>query len=280
MTAAARPAAPLGRLVRVELRVELRRPRTLIMLVVLALLPVVIGLGVTTRGPSGAMGGAATGLIAAVTQNGLMLPVAALGVALALLLPLGVSIAAADALAGEAAHGTLRGLLLAPVSRPRLVGIKAFGVLVVAVLEVSVVTVSGLLAGLVIVGGGGQLLTLSGSSVGLGEALTRVVMAACWAVPQVAAVGAVALAVSALTDHPLVVMATVLGGAIVFGVLHAIPSLEWLHPVLLTSGWTSLADVLRDPLPTDELTHSTLLAVCYLTVGLAVAVIGTLRREA
>jgi len=122
-----------------------------------------------------------------------------------------------------------------------------------------VVTVSGLLAGLVIVGGGASCspCRVLGR---LGEALTRVVMAACWAVPQVAAVGAVALAVSALTDHPLVVMATVLGGAIVFGVLHAIPSLEWLHPVLLTSGWTSLADVLRDPLPTDELTHSTLLA--------------------
>ena len=54
--------------------------------------------------------------------------------ALALLLPLAVAMAAADAIAGEAAHGTLRGLLLAPVGRLRLVGMKAFGVLVVAVL--------------------------------------------------------------------------------------------------------------------------------------------------
>ncbi len=40
---------------------------------------------------------------------------------------------------------------------------------------------------------------------------------------------------------------------IVFGVLSAIPSLDWLQPYLLTSGWTSGADVLRDPLPAHGL---------------------------
>jgi ABC-2 type transport system permease protein len=279
-----RPAtAPLLRLLRTELRTELRRPRTLVTLGVLALVPLLIGIGVTARGPTGdALAGApgpGPGLIAAVTSNGLMLPVTALRVALILLLPLGISIAAADALAGEAAHGTMRGLLLAPVSRPRLVGIKAFGVLAVAVLDVAAVTVVGLLAGTTFVGGGGVLLTLSGSSVGLGSALGRIALAAGWTLLQVAAVGAVALAVSALTDHPLVVLATVLGGALVFGVLNAIPSMDWLRPVLLTSGWSSLTDLLREPVPTDGLGHSALVAVGYLVVGLAVAVAGTLRRE-
>jgi ABC-2 type transport system permease protein len=278
-------AAPLLRLLRTELRTEPRRPRTLVTLGVLALVPLLIAIGVTTLGTAGdALSGApgpgpGPGLIAAVTANGLMLPVAALRIALILLLPLGICIAAADALAGEAAHGTLRGLLLAPVSRPRLVGIKAFGVLMVAVLEVAAVTVVGLLAGVCIVGGGGTMLTLSGTSVGLGSALARVALAACWTLLQIAAVGAVALAVSALTDHPLVVLATVLGGALVFGVLNAIPSLNWLRPVLLTSGWSSLVDLLRDPVPTDGLVHSTLVAAGYLVVGLAVAVAATRRRE-
>jgi ABC-2 type transport system permease protein len=276
-------AAPLLRLLRTELRTELRRPRTLVTLGVLALVPLLIAIGVTTLGTAGdALSGApgpGPGLIAAVTANGLMLPVTALRVALILLLPLGICIAAADALAGEAAHGTLRGLLLAPVSRPRLVGIKAFGVLMVAVLEVAAVTVVGLLAGVCIVGGGGTMLTLSGTSVGLGSALARVALAAGWTLLQIAAVGAVALAVSALTDHPLVVLATVLGGALVFGVLNAIPSLNWLRPVLLTSGWSSLVDLLRDPVPTDGLVHSTLVAAGYLVVGLAVAVVATRRRE-
>ncbi|HEX4250716.1 MAG TPA: ABC transporter permease subunit [Pseudonocardia sp.] len=279
-----RRSAPLPRLLRSELRFGLAGPRTLITLAVLSLIPLLIGIGVTARGPAGdalaAAPGPGPGLIAAITGNGLMLPISALRVTLFLLMPLGVSIAAADALAGEAAHGSLRGLLLAPIGRGRLVAVKAFGVLAVAVLEVAVVTVLGLVAGLTFVGGGGQLLTLSGTSVGFGDAMARIGVAAGWALLQVAAVGAVALAVSALTEHPLVVPATVLGAAIVFGVLNVIPSLGWLRPVLLTSGWSSVTDLLRDPVPTDGLTHSALLAAAYLVLGLAVAVAGTLRREA
>jgi ABC-2 type transport system permease protein len=210
-----------------------------------------------------------------------VLPVAAITAALALLLPLAVAMAAADALAGEAAHGTLRGLLLAPVGRLRLVGMKAFGVLVVATLAVLALVVVGVLAGLMVVGGAeGQLVTLSGTTVGLGDALGRVALVAVWTVGQLAAVGAVALAVSALTEHPSVVLASVLGGLIVFGVLSAIPALDWLQPYLLTTGWTASADVLRDPMPLDGLAESSLRALCYLAVGAGLTVHRMLRRDA
>jgi ABC-2 type transport system permease protein len=280
------PAAPVTRLLRAELALVLRRRRTLVALGVLAAVPVVLGVGVAASGgPAGSgvgahASGARSGLMVAAAQNGLMLPVTALAVALSLLLPLAVSIPAADALAGEAAHGSLRGLLLAPVSRPRLVGIKAAGVLAVAALAVLAVTVVGVLAGLAIVGGGGQLLTLSGSTVDARAALARVALAAGWTLLQVLAVGAVALAASALTDRPLVAVGVVVGGVIVSGLLATVPSLDWLRPWLLTSGWSALVDVLRDPLPTDGLTHGALLALGYLLFGLAIAVVGTVRREA
>ena len=122
--------APLGRLLAAELRWVLRRPRTLVMLGLFALIPVLIAIGVAV---ADRRAGPGRGLIGAVAGNGLVLPIAAMTVALALLLPLAVAMAAADAIAGEAASGTLRGLLLAPVGRVRLVGMKAFGVLVVAV---------------------------------------------------------------------------------------------------------------------------------------------------
>jgi ABC-2 type transport system permease protein len=221
------------------------------------------------------------GLIGAVAGNGLVLPVAAITAALALLLPLAVAMAAADALAGEAAHGTMRGLLLAPVGRLRLVGMKAFGVLVVATLAVLALAVVGVLAGLMVVGGAdGQLVTLSGTTVGLGDALGRVALVTVWTVGQLAAVGAVALAVSALTEHPSVVLASVLGGLIVFGVLSAIPALDWLQPYLLTTGWTASVDVLRDPMPLDGLAESSLRALCYLAVGAGLTVHRMLRRDA
>jgi ABC-2 type transport system permease protein len=266
---------PLSRLLGAELRWVLRRPRTLVMLGVFALVPVLISIGVAVADGTG------NGLIGAVTGNGLMLPVVAITVALALLLPLAVAMVAADAIAGEAAQGTLRGLLLAPVGRLRLVGMKAFGVLVVATLAVLALAVVGVLAGLMVVGGAeGQLVTLSGTTLGLGEALRRVALVAVWTIGQLAAVGAVALAVSALTEHPSVVIASVLGGLIVFGVLSAIPALGWLEPYLLTSGWTAGADVLRDPMPLDGLLESTWRALCYLALGAGLTVFRMLRRDA
>jgi ABC-2 type transport system permease protein len=270
-------SAPLGRLLGAELTWVLRRPRTLVMLGVLGAIPVLIAIGVTVvadgrRGP---------GLVGAIAGNGLVLPVASITLALALLLPLAVTTAAADAIAGEASTGTLRGLMLAPVGRLRLVVMKAFGVLVVATLAVLVIAVVGVLAALVVVGSAdGQLVTLSGTTVGIGEAIGRVLISVVWTVGQLAAVGAIALAISSWTEHPLVVLASVLGGLIVFGVLTAIPALDWLQPYLLTSGWTAGADVLRDPLPLGGLIDSSLKALCYTAVGAGLTTYRMLRRDA
>ena len=270
--------APLTRLLRSELRWVLRRPRTQIALGLLALVPVLIGIGImATDSPAG------SGLLTQIAGNGLVLPVVALSISLTLLLPLAVTMAAADALAGESAHGTLRGLLLAPVSRTRLVLVKAIGVLAVAVAAVAAVAVLGMVTGLVLIGPSGStngMLTLSGTEVGPGSALLRVSLAAAWTVGQLAAIGAVALAVSSATDHPLVVLAAVLGGLIVFGVLSAIPALNWLQPLLITTGWFAIVDVLRDPLPLDGLAASSLRAGCYLLVGVGLTLLRTTTREA
>jgi ABC-2 type transport system permease protein len=277
---APRATAPLGRLAAAEVRWVLRRPRTLVLLVLLALIPVAVGVGVALTGGPGSGDGDGPGLVAAVAGNGLVLPIAAMSLALALLLPLTVATAAADALAGESAHGTLRGLLLAPVGRGRLVVMKAAGVLTVAVLAVLVIAVVGIVTGLIVVGGpSGTMITLSGTTLGFGEALGRVALVAAWTLGQVLAVAAVALAISAFTEHPLVVLASVLGGLIVFGVLAAIPSLAWLEPFLLTSGWDAGTDALRDPLPLDALASSTWRALAYLAVGAAVTVWQVRRRD-
>lgn len=266
--------APLGRLLGSEVRWVLRRPRTLVMLGLFALMPILIAIGVVASGRTGG------GLIGNVVGNGLVLPVVTLILALALLLPLAVGMAAADAIAGEVAAGTLRGLLIAPVSRLRLVGMKAFGVLVVAVLATLLIAVVGALAGIVVVGGTGHLVTLSGTTVGPLDALGRIALVVVWAIGQLAAIGAIALAISAWTEHPLIVLAGVLGMVIVFGVLSAIPALDWLQPYLLTSGWTAGADVLRDPLPSHGLVQSSLRALCYLALGGGLTAYRMIRRDA
>jgi ABC-2 type transport system permease protein len=115
------------------------------------------------------------------------------------------------------------------------------------------------------------MITFDGTTLSFGGALGRVAIATGWVAVQIWAVCAVALAVSACTDHPMVVMAATLAGAIVFGVLSTIPSLSWLQPYLLTNSWTSLTDVLRDPMPTSGLVHGILEAACYGVIGWSLA---------
>ena len=268
--------APLGRLLRSEVVWVFRRPRTWISLILLALVPIVIAIGIQIGGgPRGARGGS---IYSAIVGNGFVLPVVALAANLTLLLPLVAAMWSADAIAGEASHGTLRGLLIAPVGRVRLLGVKAFGVAVAVLAACVLITVVGAITGLIVVGSQGML-TLSGTTLSTGAAIGRLAIAAGWVAVQVWAVGAIALAISTWTEHPLVVLAATIAGAIVFGVLSAIPALSFLQPYLLTNSWTSLTDVLRDPMPTDGLIHGLAEAGCYLVIGLSVALARMVSRD-
>lgn len=270
--------APLTRMLRSELRWVFRRPRTLVGLAALSLLPVAIGIGVALSG--GPTQGDGPPLIAAVAGNGLVLPIAALSMAIFLLLPIAVSIVAADALAGESAHGTLRGLLLAPVERVRLVVVKVAGVLAVTTAGVALISAVGVVTGMLVVGDAGSTITLSGTELSAWASLGRVSLAAVWTIGQLCAIGALALAVSAFTDHPLVVLAVSIGWLVVTTVLLAIPALGWLQPVLLPTGWTAMADVLRDPVPFDDLLTSTYRAGCYVVIGLGITLARMATRDA
>lgn len=268
--------APLWRLMRSELSWVFRRPRTWISLILLAAVPIVVAVGVLiSNGPRDSRGGS---LYSDLAGNGLALPVIALFITLSLLLPLVGAMWAADALAGETSHGTLRGLLIAPVSRLRLLGIKAFGVATAIFAATVLIAIVGMVTGFVIVGSNGMV-TLSGTTLSTWDALGRLGIAVGWVTIQVWAVAAIALAISACTEHPLVVMAATLAGAIVMGVLSAIPQLSWLQPYLLINSWTNLTDVLRDPMPTGSLLYGLGEAGCYLLVGLSLALARTVTKD-
>jgi ABC-2 type transport system permease protein len=270
-----RTKAPVVRLLRSELRFMIRRPRTLVAFGVLAVAPVIAAVAMSLATTAVNNGQISTdrqlaSIASIVADNGMILPVFVLMLSMVMLLPMLSSMWSADALAGETQTGALRGLLLAPVSRVRVLAVKAFGVAVVTTLAVVTLTVFGILAGLTILGGDG-LLTMSGTTLPVGESLGRVALMAALVTIQVWAVAAVALAVSAATEHPLVVMASTLGGIIIFTILNNIPALDWLHPWLLTDGWDSLADVIRDPMPTDGITDGLLRAACYIVIGYSLA---------
>ncbi|MEU5691555.1 ABC transporter permease [Actinosynnema sp. NPDC020468] len=262
--------APLGRQLRSELRWILRRPRTVIGLASLCLVPVLAGVGLWFA--VGDDGTAGPGLAAIIAGNGLLLPVFTLFLALPLLLPLVGAIWAADGLAGEAQHGTLRGLLISPIGRMRLLFVKAFGVAAMTLAAVTLIAVVGTVVGLILFGGDGML-TLSGTTLGVGAAVGRIVLTILLVTVQVWGVAAIALAISACTEHPLVVMAATMAGVIVSAVLGVFTALDWLQPYLITSAWEGLTDVMRDPMPTDGLWNATGLAACYILIGVSLAAI-------
>lgn len=280
---AGRRRAPLGRLLRAEVRWIFRRPRTLVVLALLAALPVITGIAVdltldgggapVDAGPPGAGPGASDGgppIFVTMATSAFVLPLGSLMTLLMLMLPLTVAMASGDALAGEQSHGTLRGWLLAPVSRGRLLLVKAVGVLVVALVAAGVVVASGLVTGLVLAGTDG-LVSMSGTELSIADVLWRLGVAVAWATLYLMAIGAVALAISASTEHPMVVVVGVLGGLIVSVVLLQISALDWLHPYLLPSSLAGLVDLIRDPVSFDGLTEGAIRAGCYLVIGISLA---------
>src|SRR5260221_5912330 len=112
------------RLLRSELGLVFLRRRNLALLVVLAAVPVLLGIVLRVSSPQTGAGGGGPAFLGQVTGNGVFLAFLALVVELTLILPLAVAVVAGDSIAGEAGRGTLRYLLAVPAGRTRLLGIK------------------------------------------------------------------------------------------------------------------------------------------------------------
>jgi ABC-2 type transport system permease protein len=291
MTAAAFPSVQVRsghdavgtlRLVLAELRWIFRRPRTLVVLGLLAVIPIIVGVGLKLVSNGGGGNGQSEGsdaLLGSAIGNGFVLPIATLTLTLALLLPLAAAMTGADAIAGEVSNGTLRGWLIAPVSRGRLLAVKAIGVAIVALVASVAISAIGMITGLII-NGTGSLFTLDGTTLSVWDAAGRVAMAAGWVTLQLWAVGAVALAISACTEHPLLVVVSVLAGDIVFTILGYLSAVDWLHPFLLTRDWsTAIGELLRDPVPTGQLGEGALRAVSYIFIALSLAYARIITRD-
>src|SRR6476659_4438341 len=194
--AAVRLRRPSTRFFRSELRLIFRRRRNLAGLVVLAGVPVLIAVAVRVSTPRHDRGG--PDFFSSITENGLFVALAALTIELGLFLPLAVAAISGDSIAGEANIGTLRYLLTVPVHRARLLGVKYLAIVIFSVVATLTVTVTGIVMGLALFGGGDMTL-LSGTQIGFGEGLARVLAASLYLSLCFASLGAVGLFVSTLT---------------------------------------------------------------------------------
>ena len=251
-----------------ELRLILGRRRNQAGLLVLAAVPVFISIAV--KSTLSQPGQDAPDFFRSITGNGLFVALAALTIELGLFLPLAVSVVAGDSVAGEANIGTLRYLLVTPVTRLRLLLVKYAGIVIGAFVATYVVTLVGMLMGLILFGGGPMTL-LSGTQISFGAGLLRVVLAAAYLALGLSALGAVGLFASTLTEQPIAAMiATIMVSSTSF-VLDSIPQVAWLHPYLLTHHWLDFGDLFRDPIAWNNILSGVGLAASYAVVFFAAA---------
>ncbi|MEV0143533.1 MULTISPECIES: ABC transporter permease [unclassified Nonomuraea] len=246
----ARRAGAFWRLLGSELGLTFRRPRNLVMLAVLASVPIILGValrlvadGMGDDGQGGGMGG----LIQSVAGNSLMLAFASLSFLVVLLMPVAVSVVAGDAIAGEAGAGTLRYLLAAPAGRTRLLAVKYLNAVVFSFAVAAVVAVSALLTGLALFPVGPVTL-LSGTTVSVADGLLRILVSVGYVGAGMAALAAVALALSTFTEVSIGAIAGTVVIVIVSQVLRAVPQLEAVSQYLLPTWWPRFDGALRDPI--------------------------------
>jgi ABC-2 type transport system permease protein len=262
-----RAAGVRPRLVASELRLVFRRLRNLAILGVLAGAPVLLGVAIKigTGRRANAGGGGGPAFIDQIARNGLFLSFTSLVVALPLFLPLAVAVVSGESIAGEASSGTLRSLLVVPVTRTRLLFVKFVGIVAYAVVAALVVAGMGIVVGLALFPTGPVTL-LSGTTIPLSEALLRVLAVALYVAAMLVAVAAIGLFVSTLTEVPLAAMATTAILVVVVEILDQIPQIAAIHPYLFTHWWLSFGDLIRDPVALDQVTRGLGVNVVYVVV--------------
>jgi ABC-2 type transport system permease protein len=252
-----------------ELRTLFRRWRTWAMLGALALIPILIAVAILVAGPAPAGRGPA--FLDQITNNGLFVGLTAMIVAIPLFLPLTIGVVAGDAIAGEASHGTLRYLLIAPAGRIRLLVVKSLVAAAFCAAATLTVVAVGALVGWALFPVSDVTL-LSGATVSVGDALLRFLAIAAYVTVSLLGLSAIGVFLSTLTTVPVGAMAATAILAVVSQILGALPQLEWLHPWLFTHYWLGLGDLMREPIVWDSFAENALLQAGYILVFGALAV--------
>jgi ABC-2 type transport system permease protein len=232
-----------------ELRLVFFRPRNLALLGVLAVVPVFFGIVLRLTLHSGGPGGGnGPQFLNQLSGNGVFLALVVLFLTeTLLLLPLAIAVVTGDAIAGEASLGTLRGLLTVPAGRTRLLAVKYAAVCVFSLATCLLVTVLALIMGLLLFHTGPVAL-LSGTTVSLGSGVLRVLAVAVYTAVAMMSLGAIGIAASTLTTHPVGAIAGLMVLVVASEICDQLPSLSAIHAYLPTHWWLSWDGLFRAPL--------------------------------
>jgi ABC-2 type transport system permease protein len=241
----------------------------MVLLVVTALFPLLIGIALRVAAPHPGNGGGGNGPVGSffnqLAGNGVFLAFIALSSLLILVLPVVVAVVAGDSVAGEAGSGTLRYLLAVPAGRTRLLAVKlaviaAFGLCATFIVSAVALVVGAVLFPI------GPVTLLSGDTVPLADGLLRLFFVTLYVAAAMAALGAVGLAISTVTEHPIGAIAAVMILVVASEVVDSVPQLAAVGPYLPTHWWLGFDSLLRAPVDSYTLLHGLLSFGVYLVL--------------
>ena len=253
-----------------ELRLIFGRLRNLAMLAVLAAVPVFFGIVFRLTLNSVSQGGGPP-FLNQLAGNGVFLTLVVLTFTQSLLLlPLSVGLVAGDSIAAEAGLGTLRGLLTVPAGRTRLLSVKYAAIMVFSLTACLVVAVVSLIMGLLLFRTG-QVTLLSGNAVSLGSGVLRVLAVAVYAAVAMMSLGAIGLAASTLTQHPVGAIAAILVLTVASEICDQVQQLSAIHSFLPTHYWLSWDGLFRSPADWSGIEHGVVSFAVYAAIFVAIA---------
>ncbi len=252
----------------VDLRKQVFRLRTYIALAVMIAVPIITTLALKLGGQPRERGQADFFTVA--THSGLNIPLASLSVMTGFLLVVVVALFAGSSVAEEANWGSLRYLLVRPVSRSRLLTAKVLVAAILAFVATTLISLSGLVAG-TIAFGWHPILTPSLTFLSQGEALSRLALATVYVAWSMSGVVAFAFMLSTMTDAPLGAVAGGVGLAIISEILNVITALGGIRDWLPTHWWDSWQGLFAQPVTTSDMVNGALLQVLYVAVFLTLA---------
>ncbi len=268
---APRPVRAYLRFFTAELRLVFLRRRNLLLLAVTAVFPLVIGLALRLASPHPQGGnGSGVAFFNQLAGNGVFLTFIALSTLLILILPVVVAVVAGDSVAGEAGYGTLRYLLAVPAGRTRLLAVKYAAIVTFGLAATFIVSAVALVAGAALFPVGPVTL-LSGTTVSLPDGLVRLLFVTLYVAAAMAALGAIGLAISTMTEHAIGAIATVMILVVASEVVDNVPQLAAAGPYLPTHWWLSFDALLRTPVDTSTLLRGLLSFAVYALLFCSIA---------
>ncbi|HEY0534500.1 MAG TPA: ABC transporter permease [Actinoplanes sp.] len=266
-------------MIRVELAKLFRRPRTYVITGLLCALPLIVAifLATTKIPPPPGQGGA---FLSAVLSNGALYPAAAMALVLPVFLPVSVAVLAGDAVAGEASAGTLRYLLIRPVSRTRLVIAKLLSLVTFVLFAILAVLVTAYITGSLLFGVSttsagvalpADVTSLSGVTITPFGLVLRLLGTVAYIVVSMLSVAAIALFLSTVTDSALGAAMGALAVLVTSQVLVTLDAAAAVRPYLPTRYWLAWIDFFREPVLWRDIERGAGIQLVYLVVLLGAA---------